>query len=138
MDLEQEKAAILQLYHRARQGHFEQDATKFPPFAQRRFRLSEGDVFSETRDAALPGLETYLKRTSFLEYVELEPPRVEVAGDASMAWLLGHIRVRARQQQPDGTESELAFRCAWVSVYTRQDGAWAEVVNASTFHEGAE
>jgi hypothetical protein len=135
MHLDEEKAALLQLYARSRQGNRGQDASEFPPMASQRYRIEDGAVIIQTRDELLPAIDAYLKQTQFHAYEEIVPPGVEVSGDDSMAWLIGHVRVRATQQR-DGAASELAFRCSWVSIYTRHAGEWLEVVNASTFHEG--
>src|SRR5215469_8833571 len=134
MNLEQEKAAILRLYAISVQGHLESDASKFlMPYAQQWHSVRDGTMTIRTKDGAFPAIEHYFKQTRFLEFDDT-PPRIEVSQDGSMAWLLGEVRVRAVQQQPDEAEHELVFRCSWIEIYEKQEAGWAVVVNASTFH----
>ena len=133
MNIEQEKAAILQLYAISVQGHLESDAFKFLiPYAQQWHSVRDGTVTIRTKDGAFPAIEHYFKHTRFLEFDDT-PPRIEVSKDGSMAWLLGEVRVLAMQKQPGETERELAFRCSWIEIYEKREAGWAAVVNASTF-----
>ena len=50
-----------------------------------------------------------------------------------MAWVIGEIRVRASQERADGKEQDFSFWCAWVSIYEKHEGEWAQVVDASSF-----
>jgi hypothetical protein len=38
-----------------------------------------------------------------------------------------------RKQGSDEKEQDFSFRCAWVSIYEKQDGQWAQVVDAPSF-----
>jgi hypothetical protein len=136
VDIEQEKETLRKLCERGLQAHLEYNAEKMlASSAQQWYDLRDGTVILRTKDEMLPEVEQYLKNTHFLEYEEVTPPIIQVSKDASMAWIISEIRVRALQKQPDGAESDLAFRCSWVSVFEKQEGGWAQVVNASTFQE---
>ena len=60
-------------------------------------------------------------------------PIIHISTDASMAWVIGDIRVRASQDGSDEKEQNFSFRCAWVSIYEKHEGEWAQVVDAPSF-----
>jgi hypothetical protein len=49
------------------------------------------------------------------------------------AWVIGEIRVHASQEVAHEEERDFSFRCAWVSIYEKHEGEWAQVVDASFF-----
>ncbi len=131
MDVEQEKAEILRLYETTRRGHLEGDAAKLlAQYAPRWGDLRDGTVVVRTIDEELGRMTDALAGTRYLAGDDVSPPRVEVAPDGTMAWLLGEVRARAIRRRPDGSEREIAYRCAWLQVYARRDGRWEAIVNA--------
>ncbi len=131
MDVDRDKAAILQLYETTRRGHLDGDAAKvLAQYAPRWDDLRDGTVVVRTIDDELGRIAGQLVCTRYLAWDDVNPPRVEVSPDGTMAWLLGEVRARAIQTQPDGSEREIAYRCAWLQVYARRDGRWAAIVNA--------
>jgi hypothetical protein len=131
MDVEREKAEILRLYETTRQGHLEGDAAKLlAQYARRWDDLRDGRVVVRSIDEEHQRMAELLGGLRYLEWDSVNPPRVEVSSDGTMAWLLGEIRAKAIQTQPDGAEREIAYRCAWLQVYARRDGRWAAIVNA--------
>jgi hypothetical protein len=139
MDVEREKAAILRLYETARRGHLEGDAAMLlAQYAPRWDDLRDGAVVARSIDDERRRIADLLVGTRYLAWDDVTPPRVEVSPDGTMAWLLGEVRVRAIQTQPDGSAREIAYRCAWLQVYARRDGRWAAVVNAPSVRIEAE
>jgi hypothetical protein len=131
MDVDQDKAEILRLYEITRRGHLEGDAGKLlAQYAQRWDDLRDGSVVGRNIDDEFRRITDMLASTRYLAWDDVNPPRIEVSADGTMAWLLGEIRARALQTQPDGSEREIAYRCAWLQVYARRDGQWAAIVNA--------
>ncbi len=131
MDVERERAAILRLYETTRRGHREGDAAKLlAQYAPRWDDLRDGTVVVRTIDEELRRIADHLVGTHYVAWNDVNPPRVEVSPDGTMAWLLGEVRARSIQKQPDGSEREIAYRCAWLQVYARRDGRWAAIVNA--------
>src|SRR5688572_23642460 len=131
MDVEREKAAILRLYETTRRGHLDGDAAKLlAQYAPRWNDLRDGAVVVRTIDEERRRIADQLDGTRYLAWDDVNPPRVEVSPDGTMAWLLGEVRARAIQKQPDGSDREIAYRCAWLQVHARHNGRWAAIVNA--------
>ena len=134
MNSEQEKARLLQLHESALRAHFENDARTFlAAYASQWYDVRNTGVRLRTKEEAFPAIEQYFQRTHFSDISEIVAPIVHISTDASMAWVIGEIRVRASQEVSDEEERDFSFRCAWVSIYEKQDGEWAQVVDASSF-----
>ncbi len=131
MDVERDKAAILHLYETTRRGHLDGDVTKLlAQYGPQWDDLRGGTVVVRTIDDERKRIADQLAGTRYLAWDDVTPPRVEVSSDGTMAWLLGEVRARAVQTQPDGSEREIAYRCSWLQVYAQRDGQWAAIVNA--------
>jgi hypothetical protein len=129
--IERDKAAILDLYETTRRGHLEGDAALLlAQYAPQWDDLRSGSVVARTIDGERARIAGQLTGMRYLAWDDVAPPRVEVSADGTMAWLLGEIRARAVQTLPDGSEREIAYRCAWLQVYARRDGRWEAIVNA--------
>ena len=131
MEVDRDRAAILRLYETTRQGHLEGDAAKLlAQYAQRWDDLRDGTVVIRSIDEEFRRITELLVGTRFLAWDDVSPPRIELSRDGTMAWLLGEIRARAIQTQEDGSEREIAYRCAWLQVYEQRGGQWSAIVNA--------
>jgi hypothetical protein len=131
MELDRDKAAILRLYEVTRQGHLEGNASKLlAQYAQRWDDLRDGTVVVRTINEEFRRMTDLLTDLRFLAWDDVTPPRIEDSPDATMAWLLGEIRARAIQTQPDGSERKIAYRCAWLQVFSQRDGQWEAILNA--------
>ena len=134
MNSEQEKARLLHLYKSALQAHFENDARTFlAEYASQWYEVRNAGVRLRTKEEAFPSVEQYFKRTHFFDISEVAAPVIHISTDASMAWVIGEIRVRASQEVPGEQERDFSFRCAWVSIYEKQEGQWVQVVDAPSF-----
>jgi hypothetical protein len=101
------------------------------PHSGMRYAMQE--VRLRTKEEALPAIARYFQRTHFSEISEIAAPIIHISPDASMAWVIGQIRVRASQQGSDEQEQDFSFRCSWVSIYEKREGEWAQVVDAPSF-----
>jgi hypothetical protein len=134
MNSEQEKSRLLQLYKSSLQAHFEHDARKFlAEYASQWYEIRNAGVRLRTKEDAFLSIEQYFQRTHFYDISEVVTPIIHISADASMAWVIGEIQVRASQEGPDKKERNFSFRCAWVSIYEKQEGQWAQVVDAPSF-----
>ena len=135
MNSEQEKARLLLLHERALRAHFENDARAFlAAYASQWYDVRNTGIRLRTKEDAFPPIEQYFQRTHFSEITEIVAPIIHLSADASMAWVIGEIRVRASQDVPgEKTQKDFSFRCAWVSIYEKHEGEWAQVVDASSF-----
>ena len=134
MNSEQEKARLLQLHENALRAHFENDAKTFlAQYASEWYDVRNAGVRLRTKAEAFPAIERYFKRTHFSDVSEIGAPIIHLSADASMAWVIGTIQVRATQDGSDGQEQDFSFQCAFVSIYEKHEGEWAQVVDASSF-----
>ena len=134
MNSEQEKAKLLQLHERALRAHLENDAQAFlAAYASQWYDVRNTGIRLRTKEEALPPIEHYFQRTHFSEITEMVAPIIHLSTDASMAWVIGEMRVSATQEVSEEKERDFSFRCAWVSVYEKHEGEWAQVVDASSF-----
>ncbi len=134
MTSEQEKARLLQLYKSSLRAHFDTDAKTFlAEYASQWYEVRNAGVRLRTKAEAFPAIEQYFKRTHFYDISEMAAPIIHISTDASMAWVIGDIRVRASQDGSDEKEQNFSFRCAWVSIYEKHEGEWAQVVDAPSF-----
>ena len=132
---EQEKARLLHLYESALRAHLENDAKTFlAEYASQWYEVRNAGVRLRTKEEALPAIEQYFKRTHFYDISEMAAPIIHISADASMAWVIGHIRVRASQDVSDEQERTFSFQCAWVSIYEKHEGEWMQVVDAPSLH----
>lgn len=134
MNSEQEKATLLQLHERALRAHFENDAQTFlAAYASQWYDVRNTGVRLRTKAEAFPAIEQYFQRTHFSEITEIVAPIIHLSTDASMASVIGEIHVRASQDISEEKERDFSFRCAWVSIYEKHEGKWAQVIDASSF-----
>src|SRR6185437_14946228 len=128
MNSEQEKATLLQLHRTALQAHFEKDAGAFlAAYAPQWYDVRAAGIRLRTKEEALPAIDQYFRRTHVADISEITAPIIHLSADASMAWVIGEIRVHASQETIDEGERDFSFRCAWVSIYEKQEGEWAQV-----------
>jgi hypothetical protein len=134
MTSDQEKARLLHLHESALRAHLENDANTFlAPYASQWYDVRNAGVRLRTKEEALPSIERYFKRTRFSNISEMVAPIIHLSTDASMAWVIGTIHVRATQDGSDEQEQDFSFQCAYVSIYEKHEGEWAQVVDASCF-----
>ncbi|HLW01810.1 MAG TPA: DUF4440 domain-containing protein [Ktedonobacterales bacterium] len=134
MTSEQEKARLLRLHESILRAHLENDAKTFlAPYASEWYDVRNAGIRLRTKAEAVPSIERYFKRTHFSDISEIGAPIIHLSTDASMAWVIGAIHVRATQDGSDGQEQDFSFQCAFVSIYEKHEGEWAQVVDASSF-----
>jgi hypothetical protein len=134
MNDEQEKARLLRLHQNTLRAHLENDAQAFlAPYASEWYDVRNAGVRLRTKEEAFPSIEQYFKRTHFSDISEMVAPIIHLSTDASMAWVIGVIHVRATQDGSDKQEQDFSFQCAYVSIYEKHEGEWAQVVDASSF-----
>lgn len=139
MDGNPDKAAIRHRYETTRQGHREGDPAKLlAQYGQRWDDLRDGTIVPRKKDEELQRTTDFLAGLRYLAWEDVNPPRIEVSADGTMAWLLGEVRARAMRTQPAGSERELAYRCSWLQVYATRDGRWAAIVNAPSVKQESE
>lgn len=134
MNSEQGKARLLQLHRTALQAHLDKDAGAFlAAYASQWYDVRTEGIRLRTKEEALPSIDQYFRRTHFADISEITAPIIHLSTDASMAWVIGEIRAHAFQETAHEEKRDFSFRCAWVSIYEKQEGEWTQVVDASFF-----
>lgn len=137
-DREVDRREILRAYESVRAAHFNHDAAAFLANNDTSWYLvTDGTVALTTTAAEKPGVQEYFDSVKFTDISELDPPHVEVSSDGTMAWMLGHVRVRGTQREAKGAEVPLAFDAAWIDVWQRKAGGWRIVARANTEKDNA-
>lgn len=134
IDLEKEKAALLEIHRTDRRAHFETDANLLMErFTHEFISVSNGKIDRSTRGELKKMFEDYFKNAKYYEWDDLEPPVIRISNDASMAWMIARTKVRRIQKLASGEEKERAFVYAGIMTYEKQRGKWVRIANVSTF-----
>ncbi len=129
---EVDRLEIIRAYKSARAAHFHHDAAAFLASHDNSWYLvADGTVALRTTAEEKPRVQAYFDSVKFADITDLDPPRVEVSLDGTMAWLLGHVRVRGTQRKVRGVEVPLAFDAAWIDVWQKKPGGWRIVARAN-------
>jgi ketosteroid isomerase-like protein len=133
-----DRREILQSYSSARAAHFRHDATAFLADHDANWYLvADGTVALRVREVDKATTQQYFDSVKFSEITDLDSPHVEISNDGTMAWLMGHVRVRGVQRGAQGKEAPLAFDAAWIDVWQKKDGRWQIVAHANTQKDNA-
>jgi ketosteroid isomerase-like protein len=135
---ERDRQEILRDYEAIKAAHFHRDAAAFlAPYDSSWVVVSSGSVNSRTGALAQAPLQAYLDSMTFTDITDVESPRIEVATDGDMAWLLGHVRIRGQRRRADGTTIPIEFESAFVDVWRKHGGRWRIVAHANTERDSA-
>lgn len=134
IDLEQERAALRAIHAQDRRAHFETDVDLLLAAQGEEFiSVANGAITRATRAETAAQFTEYFAGATYQEWDDLEPPILDIAEDASRAWMIVRTRVRRTQTLPDGTVRARAFVYAGIMTYAKQDGHWVRTANVSTF-----
>jgi hypothetical protein len=129
VDLDRERAALLEMHRREIRAHIERDAAWIGATTAEEFvSATGGRIDRTTRKDVQSFFEKYLEGATYPVYEDLEPPIIRISDDGSMAWILSRMKVRRIE---DGAERSFVY--AGIMTYEKRDGAWVRVSNASTF-----
>lgn len=130
---EADRQAILNAYEGIREAHLKHDGKAFlAPYDAEWLRVSDGEVEKQSKASEVPKVQAYLDGVKFEELKEVEPPRIKISGDGTMAWFVGHVRVKATEKDAKGRIKRLDFDAAWVNVWEKKAEGWRIVVHGDT------
>jgi len=134
VDIGRETAELLRIHAQDRQAHFGLDAESILEHQGEPFvTVGNGRIDEANRDEVAAHFTRYFAGAEYAEWDDLEPPRVQISDDASLAWMIVRNRVRRRQTQPDGTVTQRQFVYAGLMGYAKRGGRWLRIANVSTF-----
>lgn len=133
-DFELFRLEILALHQKEIEAHWNKDVEFFvQDIAENYFAVSFGEIQKPTLEEIRTQFTSYLNNTVFTKYKDLSKPIIRFSNDASLAWAIFHIEVKGKQKRDDGSEKDLDFTCAWITLYKRQDDKWIRSVDVSSF-----
>jgi hypothetical protein len=135
LDLEAEKAALLEIHRQHRQAHFNTDVNLLLSHSGDEFiSVSNGEVHRSTLAGQRAFFADYFKGATYYEWDDLEPPIIRISADASMAWMIVRTQVRrTTRREGSDEEREIRFVYAGIMTYQKNEGRWVQVANVSTF-----
>jgi hypothetical protein len=95
--------------------------------------VSNGDIDYPTKEEIRSGFSSYLNNTEFSEYADLREPIIGFSKDGSVAWSTVQVKVAGKRKMEDGTERDLDFTCAWITLYEREGSRWIKLAEVSNF-----
>jgi len=133
-DLDRARAEILALHRRSVDAHWNKDVGFLTrDVSDEFFSVGDGEIRKPSRQEMARRFTDYLENTTFTEYRDLQDPVVGISDDGSLAWSLVQVKVAGRQMTDDGGQREIAFTCAWITVYERRGGKWIRRGEVSSF-----
>ena len=131
IDLSQE---ILDLHKTEIDAHLNKDVDFFvQDISEDYLAVSGGEIREPTLEETRLKFSNYLNNTVFAEYRDLCEPIIGFSKDGSLAWSIVQVKVVGRRTMDDGSERDLDFTCAWITLYERQDDKWMRLADVSTF-----
>jgi len=129
LDLERERAALLELHATVRRAHFDTDVNQLlANDAEEWINVRDAKIVRRRREDNVRMFTEYFDGATYHEWDDIEPPIVSVSNDASLAWMIVNVRVRRMKNG-----EELRFRYAGIETFEKRDGRWIKVVEVGTF-----
>jgi hypothetical protein len=133
-DIEALRSEILDLHKRMIEAHWEKDVGFFSrDISDHYFSVGNGEIRRPAREEIAAEFADYLKTTNFTEYRDLQDPIIGLSKDGSLAWSVVQVKVAGKRASENGTDRDLGFICAWITLYERQGKKWVRLGEASSF-----
>jgi hypothetical protein len=133
-DLDRLKTEILDLHAALINAHLDADVEALlENQAQELHFVARGDVEVRSVEQTRALLSDYLQSTVFTEYRDVQEPIVGVSADGSLGWSIVQVSVAGTRHLDDGSQREIDFTCAWLTLYQRQGDRWMRTAEVSTF-----
>lgn len=119
---------LLEVHEATRRAFLNGDLDDVAPhIGERGLSIAGGRVQEETLAEWRKRFGDVVGGATFDRWDDLEPPRIGVSADGTMAWLVEVVRTT-------GSRRGAGFdtRTARLTVFERRDGRWRRVVNATT------
>ena len=133
-DRETLRSEILDLHKRMIDAHWRKDVGFFTrDISEQYFSVGNGEIRRPTRKEIAAEFAAYLESTTFTEYRDLQEPVVGLSKDGSLAWSVVQVKVAGKRATEEGTDGNLDFICAWITLYERQGKKWIRLGEVSSF-----
>ncbi len=133
-DFEALRSEILELHKATIDAHWNKDVDFFvKDLADDFLSVQNGEIQRPQKDEIIARMSDYLNHTTFSEYQDLQEPIIGFSKDGSVAWSIVQVKVAGKRTMDDGTERDLDFICAWITLYERQGDKWIQLGEVSNF-----
>jgi hypothetical protein len=133
-DFEVLKSEILELHRSTIDAHLNNDVDFLVQNLSDGFMsVSNGEIEYPTEEELRSEFSSYLNNTTFSEYADLREPIIGFSRDGSVAWSIVQVKVAGKRKADDGTERDLDFTCAWITLYQREGDRWVKLAEVSNF-----
>lgn len=134
-DFEKSKAEILDLHKTFVDAHWNKDVDFFSEgLSENYFSVGDGEIRRPTQEEIRAQFVCYLNNTTFTEYRFLQEPIIGFSKDGSMAWSIAQIKVAGQRTMDDGSQRDMDFICAWITLWEREGDQWVRLGEVSTFN----
>ncbi len=126
------KSEILALHRRNIDAHLNKNVDIYiQDISENYLSVSNGEIHKPTIEEIKAQFTNYLNNTTFKEYKDLCESIIGFSDDGSLAWSIG--QVKGKCSMVDGSEKELDFICAWITLFKQLDDKWIRLGDVSTF-----
>jgi hypothetical protein len=131
---EELKQQILDIHKELINAHFRKDLDFFTRGISEDFvSVSNGEINKPTPEEITANYKNYITNTTFSEYRDLQEPIVGFSKDGSIAWAIVKVKVKGERKLEDGTNRDVDFICAWLTLYEKTNTGWDVLAEVSTF-----
>jgi len=117
-DFEALRSEILALHQATIDAHWQKDVDFFiKDMAKDYLFVQNGEIQRPQKEEIKTKMNDYINNTTFTEYRDLQQPIIGFSKDGSVAWSIVQVKVAGKRTMDDGTERELDFTCAWITLY---------------------
>jgi hypothetical protein len=133
-DFEELRSEILELHKSTIEAHLNKNVDFLVQNLSGDFMsVSNGEIDYPTEEEVRSKFTSYLDNTTFSEYADLREPIIGFSNDGSVAWSVVQVKVAGKRMMEDGTQRDLDFTCAWITLYEREGSRWTKLAEVSNF-----
>jgi hypothetical protein len=133
-DFELYRSEIMTLHDKEIKAHLNNDVKFFvQDIAPDYIAVSFGEIRKPSIEEIRSQFTNYLNNTVFTKYEDIHEPIIKFSRDGSLAWAIWQVAVKGKRKSDDGSEKNLDFTCAWITLYGRQDDKWIRLTDVSSF-----
>lgn len=98
-------------------------------FNEHIIQLKNGRIAQRSKQENIARIKSYFESVKFLEWEDIDPPKIRISKDGTMAYIIVHKRVRSQK-------GHTVF--AWLEAWEKVESVWRLMAVASTDRPGDE
>ena len=125
IDLEKEKAKILELHHLQRDYHFNKDSVAFVnQQTDDLISVNRGEITFPKKSETLSRYHSYFSSVEFKKWDDVSEPIIKFSEDGKLAYTIVDKIVKIEFEDENGEISESETHFAWTAIYRKIDDEW--------------